>query len=61
MMVGACRSWAISRMSVIHFSTWANAWSDGSRRPDPGIDGVVLEFVSDMAELLPAKKTFFRQ
>jgi hypothetical protein len=48
-------------MSAIHFSTWANAWSDGSRRADPGIDGVALELVSDMAGLLPAKKTFFRQ
>jgi hypothetical protein len=47
---------------VIHFSTWASACRSGdSLRVDPGIDGAALELVSDMAELLPAKKTFFRQ
>jgi hypothetical protein len=48
-------------MSDIHFSTWASAWSDGSRWAEPGIDGVALELLSDMTGLLPAKKTFFRQ
>jgi len=60
MIVGACRSWASSRMSVIHFSTWASACrSDVSLRVDVDNDGVALGLVSDMAAIIASKDDLF--
>jgi hypothetical protein len=58
-IVGA-RSWLISRMIAIHFSTWASACRSGdSLRVDPGIGGMALELVSDMASIIASKDDLF--
>ena len=59
-MAGACRSWASSRMMLIHFSTWASAWrSDVSRRADGAAKGVALELVCGMPATIATKQDIF--
>jgi hypothetical protein len=47
-------------MIAIHFSTSASACRSGdSLRRDPGIDGVAVELVPDMAETIASKEDLF--
>jgi len=50
MIAGTGCSWLISRMTAIHFSTWASACRSGdSLCRGASIDGVAVELVADMA------------
>jgi hypothetical protein len=47
-------------MIDIHFSTWASACrSDDSLGRDPGIGGVAVKLVSDMARIIASKEDLF--